>query len=124
LTAGCPVLLDLGLVLMASLEAAIPAVPGWRIELPDSGSAIIYAPDGSAFYDGELDQIPIWRETVAVAGHAGLLSGMIGLTAAAPAGPAAQLQALVDAARAGLLVGGTVPVTGLPRPGRPTARPR
>lgn len=107
-----PVLLDLGLALMASLEAAIPAVPGWRIELPDSRSAIISAPDGSVFCSGELDQIPIWQETVAVTGHAGLLSGVIGLTAAAAAGPAAQMQALADAARAGLLAGGTVLVTG------------
>lgn len=38
------VLLDLGLALVASLEAAIPATAGWRIELPDSGSGIVSAP--------------------------------------------------------------------------------
>lgn len=76
------VLLHLGLALVASLEAAIPAAAGWRIELPDSGSGIVSAPDGSVFYSGELDQIPIWRRMVAVTGHAELLSGAIGLAAA------------------------------------------
>jgi hypothetical protein len=116
-----PVLLDLGLALVASLEAALPAAPGWRIELPGPGSAIVSAPDESMFYRGELDQIPIWRTTVAATGHAELLSGVIGLAAAAAAGPGAQLQALADAARAGLLAGGTVPVTGLPFPAGPPA---
>lgn len=106
---------------MASLEAAIPVAPGWRIELPDSRSAIVSAPDGSVFYSGELDQIPIWRRTVAVTGHAELLSWVIGLAAVAAAGPGAHLQALADATRAGLLAGGTVPVTGLPRPDKPSA---
>ena len=38
------VLLNLGLALAASLEAAIPVAPGWRIELPGSCSAIVFAP--------------------------------------------------------------------------------
>jgi hypothetical protein len=112
-----PVLLDLGLSLLASLEAAVPAAPGWSIALPGSCSGIISAPDGSVLYHGELHQFAAWRQAIAATGHAELLSGVIGLGAAAPAGPGAQLQALAEAARAGLLAGGMVPVTVLCRPG-------
>jgi hypothetical protein len=106
------VLQDLGLRLIPSLIAAVPPVPGWQLEFPGPDQARVLAADGTIIYDGALPQPPGWHAIVTRTGRVDLLSGIIGWKAAEQAGPDAQLQALADAARAGMLAGSEIAVIG------------
>lgn len=108
-----------GLGLAASLT--VPALPaaGWALEMPGADHVRVLGPDGAVLYDGAIDPPAGWHEAAAAAGHAELLSGIIGMAAAEPGGAAVQLRALHDAARAGMLVAGSIAIAGSPaRPGR------
>lgn len=112
-------LLGEGLHLIATAgRLAPPAGPGWSAVFPAPGLALISGP-GSAgtVYEGELWTPPGWLDVARQRG-AELLIGVTGV-AGVGAGTSS-LRLVADAARAGRLVGGLVPVT---VPGtRPAAR--
>ena len=112
-------LLALGLGLVTDLEApAAPASAGWRLHITGPDTISIDTPHDTALYEGHIKQPAAWREAITANGDTvTLVSGTIGFTAAmAAGGQDGAVTALWDAARNGLLVGGTIPVSYAPRP--------
>jgi hypothetical protein len=101
-------LLDRGLAMVTAAGRRPAPAPDWAVSLPSATEAVITGPGGELFYEGTLVQPAPWRQLVAALGTAELLVGVIGLAALGDA--SAGLRALGVAARAGLLVGGTVDV--------------
>jgi hypothetical protein len=102
----------LGLRLLAGLTAPAPPAADWTLEMPGPDHARVLGPAGAVLYEGGITPPAGWHAAVTAAGRAELLCGIIGLAAAEQAGGAAQLRALHEAARAGMLVAGTVAVPG------------
>jgi hypothetical protein len=112
-------LLALGLGLVSDLDTPTPpASAGWRIQVTGPDTIRIDSPDGNMLYEGQIKQPAAWREAITANGDtAVLVTGTIGFTAAiAAGGQDGAIAALWDAARNGLLVGGTIPVSYAPRP--------
>jgi len=103
-------LMERGLSMVATAGQRPAAAPGWEIALPSAAEAVITGRGGDLFYEGEMVQPPPWRQLVTGTGTVELLVGAIGLSAVGPGDLSAGLRALGDAARAGRLVGGTIPV--------------
>ena len=81
---------------------------GWRLELPDSTSAMLIKPDGRMLYDGECSQPGDWLEVIGEVGGCVVLLGTVRLYAVSDDDytVARFNNMLSDAARAGVLVGG------------------
>ena len=112
-------LLTLGLGLVSDLDTpAPPTSAGWRLQVTGPYTISIDSPDGNMLYEGQIKQPAAWREAITANGDtAVLVSGTIGFAAAiAAGGQDGAIAALWDAARNGLLVGGTIPVSYAPRP--------
>lgn len=103
-------LLSLGLHLLADPWQPAPPADGWSVTLSSVDTAVVTDPDGRAYYEGGLDQPRKWRKLVAARGTVELLAGVTGIDAATPGNPQPGLAALEAAARAGDLVGATIPV--------------
>jgi hypothetical protein len=108
----------LGLTLLPNLIAPAPPAPGWRLELPGPDRVRVVPPGGGAFYDGAVPQPEGWRVLVTASGRAELLSGVIGMAAAEQEGPDGAMQALHDAAQAGMLAGATIALAAASLPRR------
>jgi hypothetical protein len=106
-------------LITAAGRLAPPAGPGWSAVFPAPGLALISGPGAvGTVYEGELWTPPGWLDVARQRGGAELLIGVTGV-AGVGAGTSA-LRLVADAARAGRLVGGLVPVI---VPGtRPAAR--
>ncbi|GAB3278354.1 hypothetical protein GCM10027589_04430 [Actinocorallia lasiicapitis] len=102
--------LRLGLHLATSAGRTPPrAAAGWSVRLPSPVEAVVTAPDGSPVYDGDLVRSPMWDDLAASFGGAVLLIGSnLDLASTGPHDPG--ITRVNAAARAGLLVGGVVPV--------------
>jgi hypothetical protein len=88
-----------------------PAGAGWAIGLPSPGSAVVVAPGGDLVYEGSLSLISGWVDLVDAFGGAVLLIGSnLGMADVGPHDLG--ITRVNKAARAGLLVGGVVPVLG------------
>ncbi len=103
-------LLGVGLHLItAAGRLAPPAGPGWLVDFPAAGLASITGPGvAGTVYEGELWTPPGWLDVARERGGAELLTGVTGIAGVGAATSALRLVA--DAARAGRLVGGLVPV--------------
>lgn len=106
---GTAVLLGGGLHLLPDAWQPAPAAAGWAVLLPSPRSAVVLDPAGGRYYDGSLDQPPPWRQLAATRGTVELIAGVSGM-AGGPGDPGPGVRALESAARAGRLVGGTIPV--------------
>jgi hypothetical protein len=104
------VLLSLGLHLLPTPWEPAPPAGGWAVRLPTADAAVVTDPEGGCYYEGGLGQPRKWRQLVARRGTVELLAGVAGMDAAGPGNPEPGLAALEAAAKAGRLVGATVPV--------------
>jgi hypothetical protein len=100
-------LLGHGMHLLARAGHLPPPAPGWSVRFPSPTTAVITGP-GTDLYEGPLVRPPLWQHAAAARGGAELLFGVTGLAAITP--DTSPISLLATAARAGRLIGGSVPV--------------
>jgi hypothetical protein len=102
-----------GLTLLAGGNALadLSLAPGWRLELREA-RARLAAPNGTVYYEGRWNAPAGWEDLASERGGCLLLAGIVGLfRRRAMSAPARTLsRRLGQAARAGTVAGGLVPV--------------